>query len=186
MSNNKVKFGLSHCYYSLITVTSGSIVYGQPVAMPGAVNMNFSPSGESYNFAADNVANYYSNSGVPGFSGDLEMAYIGDDFKKDVLGFQEDTNGAIYETANPTTKKFALLFQFEGDAKAVRHCLYNCTASRPSLNSNTIGETKEPVTDTITITATPNPDTNIVHAYLEESTDTAYTGWFSTVYEVDL
>lgn len=180
---NKVKFGLSHCYFAPITVgNGGAVTYGSPVALPGAVSLNFAPSGDSVNFAADNVYNYYSSGGASNLSGDLEMALIGDDFKKAILGYVEDTNGALYISGSPTTKAFALLFQFEGDANAVRHVLYNCTATRPALNSNTTGETKEPVTETITVTASPAPDTNLLHAYLAESTDTAYTGWFSAVY----
>lgn len=180
---NKVKFGLSNCYYAKITEgTGGAFTYGTPVAMKGAVSIGLSPDGEATNFAADNISNYYSSGGVSLLSGDLEMALIDDNFKKDILGYAEDTNGALYLTGSPATSKFALLFQFEGDANAVRHVLYNCTATAPGLNSNTTAETKEPVTDTITITASPAPDTNLMHACLAESTDTAYTGWFSAVY----
>lgn len=184
MADNRVKFGLSRCYYSKITENEGTITYATPVAMPGAVNMDFSPSGSVSNFAADNIYNYYTSNGVAGFEGDLEMAYIGNDFKKDILGYLEDTNGAIYEVASPVTSKFALLFQFDGDQKAVRHVLYNCSATRVPLNSQTTADTKEPVTETITITAAPATDTEIVHAYLEQSTATDYTGWFNEVYTV--
>lgn len=180
---NKVKFGLSHCYFAPITVgTGGAITYGSPVAMKGAVSLDLAPDGDATNFAADNIYNYYTTGGASNLSGDLEMALIDDDFKKAILGYVEDTNGALYITGSPTTKAFALLFQFEGDQNAVRHVLYNCTASAPSLNSETTAETKEPVTDTITITASPSQDKNLLHAYLAESTDTAYTGWFSAVY----
>lgn len=180
---NKVKFGLSNCYYAKITEgTGGARTFGTPVAMKGAVSLDFAPDGDATNFAADNIYNYYTTGGASNLSGDLEMALIDDNFKKDILGYQEDTNGALYITGSPTTASFALLFQFEGDANAVRHVLYNCTASAPSLNSETTAETKDPVTDTITITASPAPDTNLLHAYLAESADTAYTGWFSQVY----
>lgn len=182
---NKVKFGLSNCYYAKITVgTGGTITYGTPVAMKGAVSLDLSASSEATNFAADNIYNYYTTGGASNLSGDLEMALIDDNFKKDILGYAEDQNGALYMAGNATPSAFALLFQFEGDANAVRHVLYNCTASAPSLNSETTAETKEPVTDTITITASPAQDTQILHAYLAESADTAYTGWFSAVYTV--
>lgn len=180
---NKVKFGLSNCYYSKITVgTGGAITYGSPTAMKGAVNMNLTPSGDVTNFAADNVYNYYTTGGASNLQGDLEMALIDDNFKKDILGYVADTNGALYLSGSPTTHAFALLFQFEGDDKATRHVLYNCTATAPGLNSQTIGETKEPVTDTITVTAAPSQDKNVLHSCLEQSSDTAYTNWFSAVY----
>lgn len=179
---NKVKFGLSNCYYAKITETEGTRTYGTPVAMKGAVSLDFAPDGDATNFAADNIYNYYSTGGASNLSGDLEMALIDDNFKKDILGYLEDTNGALYITGRPVSSSFALMFQFEGDANAVRHVLYNCTATAPSLNSETTGETKEPVTDTITITASPAPDTDLLHACLAESTAEAYTGWFQSVY----
>lgn len=184
MADNKVKFGFSHCYYSVITETNGTVTYGIPKSFPGGVSINLEPSGSVSNFAADNIFNYYSSSGVAGFEGDMEMAYITDDFKKDVLGYLEDTNGALYEIANPVTHRFALMFQFEGDQKATRHVLYNCAASRTPINSNTTTDTKEPVTETVTITAAPAIDTEILHAKLNQSADTAYTNFFDAVYTV--
>ena len=35
---NKVKYGLSNCYYAVLDETTGT--YGTPVAMPGAVNLS--------------------------------------------------------------------------------------------------------------------------------------------------
>lgn len=82
---------------------------------------------------------------------------------------------------------FALLFQFEGDEKATRHVLYNCTCTRPGASGQTKGESVEPQTETITITATSvyfsaiNKD--VPKASTVSGTDTdEYNGWFSTVY----
>ena len=58
-----------------------------------------------------------------GYEGDLEMAMVPDSFRIDVLKEQKDTKGVLIENANVETAKFALLFEFDGDQKSVRHVL---------------------------------------------------------------
>ena len=102
-----------------------------------------------------------------------------------MLGNVEDQSDVVVELVAGQTKHFALLFQFEGDASATRHVLFNCTASRPSVGSETTGETTEPVTETVSITAASIPSTalngEIVKAKCDSSS-AAYDTWFSAVY----
>ena len=68
-------------------------------------------------------------------------------------------NGMLVEKANVSeTEKFALLFEFDGDINAVRYILYNCSASRPSIESETKEDTIEPGTETLSLTADPRED----------------------------
>lgn len=149
---NKVKYGLSNCYYAVYDETAGT--YGTPVAMPGAVNLSLDQEGDTNKFRADNI-DYYVSVSNNGYSGDLELALVPDSFRTDVMGETVDaTSGLQYEVADANPKAFALLFQFEGDEHATRHVLYYCKASRPTIASQTTEETIEPVTETINLTAT--------------------------------
>ena len=80
------------------------------------------------------------------------------------------------------------MFQFEGDAHAKRHVLYNCTAARPSVSGSTKEDTIEPQTETVTITATtiyhPEYDKDIVKASVTPTQSTEYNAWNSAVYVV--
>lgn len=184
---NKIKYGLKNVYYAVATIAAdGSATYDTPVAFPGAVSLSMDPQGENSPFYADNIV-YWVGASNTGYEGDLEIAKVIDAFKTDVLGYQTDNKGVLVEDANANAVHFALLFQFEGDVKATRHVLYNCTATRPSASGSTKEESVEPETESVTITATTvynaSYDTDIVKAETNESTDTTtYTGWFEAVY----
>lgn len=183
-STNKVKYGLSNCYYAKLDESDGS--YGTPVALAGAVNLSLDQEGETSNFRADNM-DYYVGVSNNGYSGDLELALIPDSFLTDIMGEVKDaTNGLQYELADAKPSAFALLFQFEGDVHAVRHVLYNCKASRPTLASQTTDTSIEPVTETINITAIAETMTvgGVEKPVVKSKcspTDTAYTNFFTAV-----
>ena len=181
---NKVKFGLKNVYYSKLTETGGVISYGTPVAIKGAVNLSLDASGDETNFFADDTK-YYNVTNNTGYSGTLEVAKIPDSFYTDILGYGADTNGVVFEDAEVEPERFALLFEFSGDANNTRHALYNCTCSRPATSSQTLTESKEPVTETMNLTVSPLPiDSNgkrLVKSKCVEG-DSEYSTWFSAVY----
>ena len=181
---NKVKYGLSNCYYAVLDEAQNT--YGTPVAIPGAVNLSLDQEGETNNFRADNM-DYYVSISNNGYSGDLEIAMIPDSFLTDVMGeVKEQTSGLQYELGDAKPKPFAFLFQFEGDVHAVRHVLYNCKATRPTLASQTTEQTIEPVTETINLTAIAKQMTvggqqkPVVKGKVEQGA-TAYDNFFSAV-----
>lgn len=184
---NKIKYGLKNVYYAIGTPqTNGSMTYSSPVAFPGAVSLSLEPQGENTPFYADNII-YWVGAGNTGYQGDFEVARVIDSFKKDVLGMIKDGKDVLVEDMNAQAVHFALLFQFEGDDKATKHVMYNCTCTRPADSGSTKNETIEPQTETLTITATSiysaSLDTDIVKAEANGDSDsTTYSGWFSAVY----
>lgn len=182
---NKVKFGLSEVHIAPITYgDNNSISYGTVFAVPGAVNLTLDPEGESADFYADNTK-YFNAFTNQGYSGTLEIAMINDDFREQILGEYTDVNGAKVENKDDTYKDFALGFQIDGDASNRRYWYYSVSASRPSTSSQTIESTKEPVTDTLNITASARISDGAVRVFLEKTSEntTAYNGFFTNVYE---
>lgn len=117
-----------------------------------------------------------------GYDGDLELAMIPEDFRVAALNETLDDNKVLIEDANSELNRFALLFEFDGDVKHIRHVLYNCSASRPSIEGKTNEESREVQTETLTIKAAPLPS-GVVKAKTGNETDsTVYTDWYKAVY----
>ena len=150
---NKIRYGISNVYYAVATIAAnGTATYASPVALPGAVSLSMEPQGDRTPFYADNIE-YYVSSSNTGYDGTLEVALLTDAFKKNILGYREDTKHVFVEDMEAQPIHFALIFQFEGDESARRHVLYNCTAQRPGENGSTKNETIEPQTESISIRA---------------------------------
>ena len=181
MPNNKVKFGLKNVHYAPVTFSDGVPSFATPVAIPGAVSLSLSINGEPENFYADDGVFFVINNNM-GYEGDLEVALIPESFRTGPLGEVLDANNVLVEQADRQLSPFALLFEFDGDQKHIRHVLYNCTASRPSVESATKEDPIEVKTETLNIKAAPLPD-GIVKAKTGDNTDsTVYEGWYGSVY----
>lgn len=193
MSANKVKYGLKNVHYALVTETvatdgSGAITssYGSLKALAGAVSLSMSSSASRSVFRADNE-DYFVSYGQGGYEGTLEVARVNEDFLKDVLALKEDTDKILVEdsAAFKTVNYFALVFEFDGDQRETKHCLYKCSASRPDIASQTTGEggSTDPQTESLTITAVPRADADkYIHIQTQESTSTAVSAaWYTAV-----
>lgn len=182
MPNNKVKYNLKNAHYALLTFGADDTPqYGTPVPMPGSVSISLDANGEPENFYADGIAYYVINNNM-GYDGDLELALIPESFRTDVLGEALDANGVLVENSNTELAAFALLFEFDGDQKHIRHVLYNCSASRPGIEGKTNEDSKEVQTETLTIKATPLPDGKVKAKTGNTTNVTAYNGWYNEVY----
>jgi phi13 family phage major tail protein len=183
---NKVKYNLKNVYAAKLTETVKdgvtTFTYDTPKPIPGAVSISLDAEGETKAFYADGIV-YFRSVTNNGYSGDLEIALIPEWFRTEILQEVLDDKGVLVEKSGLSdTVKFALLFEFDGDIRSIRHVLYYCTASRPSLESETKEDTIEPGTEKLSITADPRSD-GLVKARSGDSTDAAaYDNWYKAVY----
>lgn len=180
--NNKVKYNLKNAHYVLLSIAEdGTVSYGDPKSIPGSVSISLDANGEPENFYADGIAYYVINNNM-GYEGGLELALIPEDFRTEILKEELDDNGVLIENAQVELESFALLFEFDGDQRHIRHVLYNCAASRPGIEGKTNEDTREVQTETLTIKATPL-SSGLVKAKTGNTTDTTvYNDWYKAVY----
>ena len=180
--SNKVRFGLKSLYIASVTVgAQGAVTFGTPRAWPGSVKMTMDPQGDSESFYADD-SKYYVSTANDGYEVTLETALVPDWFLEEYLGMTQDTEGNLVEQTTDTPAHFAALFEFTGDEKAIRHCLYYCQAARPTQEAETKGESAEVKTEEITFTAMAIPGTDIIKKKsTDDTTSAAYAAWYTTV-----
>lgn len=182
-AENKVQFNLKNVHYATMTTDGDTPAWDTPVAVPGAVTLTLDPQGDVTPFYADGIV-YYQSVANNGYSGDLEIARYPDAMLKDVWGFTEDeTDHVLIENAEVEPKAFALLYQIDGDADNQYYCLYNCTGTRPGIGSTTNTETKEPQTQSSTISAVPLEDGKVMARTTAQTPENIKTAWFTKVYE---
>src|SRR5690554_2548831 len=177
-------FGLKNVHYATFTETGGEITYDTPIPIPGAVELSLEPRGDMVEFYADDVL-YYSAGNNQGYDGTLSIARIPEQFAIDCLGEEKDESDMVLtEKSTSRGKPFAFLFEFDGDVKATRHVLYNCTANRPTVTSSTRTDTVEPTPDELTFVASPRETDYAVKAKTTADTPAeVYDDWYNAVYE---
>lgn len=175
---NKVEFGISQlhvCTYE--DDGEGNITLGTPYHQKGA--KSFSPEQDSENNVdyADNI-DYWSEYTEGPISGDLEVEIFDDDFKIKYLGYRRLTNGGLAAVKNAKKPKVCVFFQVEGDAESRRVAFYNCALGPIGRSYETIGENKEPVTETVPVTCNGDNESGARMAVFKP-TDAGYDTLFS-------
>lgn len=180
---NKVKYNLKNVHAAKLTKgIDGNFTYAVPQAIPGAVSISLDAEGDSSPFYADGIV-YFRSTANNGYSGDLEIALIPEWFRTEILQEIKDSNGVLVERSDNTESVyFALLFEFDGDVHAIRHVLYNCTASRPSIESETKEDTIEPGTEKLSLTADPREDGLVKSRTGDDTSISTYQNWYNAVY----
>ena len=185
MPENKVVFGLKNAHYSIVTENEdGTYTYGAPVSLKGSTELSLDPKGDTNDFYADDVL-YYTTVSNQGYEATLTVANISREFRIDVLGETLDaTDSVLTENSNNKPNKIAFMFEFDGDVKATRHVLYNCTVNRPGFSSATKTESAEPQTQELTLIAAPRSYDGIVkRSTTSDTPDATYDAWYTAVYD---
>lgn len=181
---NIVNWGLKLSGYSEISVdANGNDIYGPVKKLKGARSVNFTPNGDFVRVYADGTVVFIGKNN-DGYAGTMEFTTLPEDFQKYALGEVEDANGLRYEIVEPTVNRFALLWEWVGDKSHIRHCMFNCVASRPDLSVITKGDggTKNPQYTVINIQSRARDNDDAVKASTGAGTAAAvYNNWFSTV-----
>lgn len=179
---DKVKFGIKNVHVFPITaVTAGVPTYGNVIDVPGAVSFSMSAQGDINKFYADNIV-YYQSSANNGYEGDLTLALIPEEFYEKIFGQTVDSKDVMTENASVEAKAFAMTFEEEGDQTGTKFVLYNCTATRPTKELQTIEESKEPVTQSLTISAVPLQNGDVMSMTTSTTDAQVITDWHTAPY----
>lgn len=111
------------------------------------------------------------------------MALITDEFREKILGEEKDKNGILIENSNVEAKEFALGLQIDGDTEPTLFWFYNCTVTRPNLEAKTTSDSKEPDTDTVTLSCAASADGTVRAKTTKESYAKVKDKWFTKVYK---
>lgn len=186
-ADNKVHYALTNVYIATLEMDmeAGTVTFGIPKRLLGAVSMDLSAQGNVIKLRADGMDYYVVNSNN-GYQGDLNIARIPDWFRSDILGDTiSATDKVLMETTTQEPKAFAMLFEFLGDVKGTRHVLYNCAASRPNIKGENKDNLKDPDTDTLSLTASPLQDGKVKASTTAETPVDVHKNWFQKVWEKD-
>jgi uncharacterized repeat protein (TIGR02543 family) len=75
-----------------------------------------------------------------------------------------------------------MTFEEDGDQTGTKFVLYNCTATRPSRSLATIEDTKTPTTQTLTVSAIPLANGNVLAMSTETTPQATLNTWHESVY----
>lgn len=186
-TENKVHYDLTNVHVAPLTMDleAGTVTFGTPKRLLGAISMDLSAQGESVKLRADGM-DYYVTESNNGYAGDLNIAMVPDWFRQEYMGDTlSEKDKVLVENAQATAKPFALLYEFLGDVSHRRHCLYNTTAARPNIKGENKDNQKDPDTEALSLTARPLPDGKVKASTTADTPASVYENWNKAVWVKD-
>ena len=179
MAKDKVKFGIKNVH--IFPQLTDAPTFGPVIDVPGAVSLSLDAQGDISKFYADNIV-YYQTSANNGYEGDLEVALIPDEVFEKIFNYVKNEDNVYTENASKNVVPFAMTFEEEGDQAGTKFVLYNCTATRPSRSLATVEDSKEPTTQTLSVSAAPLKDGNVMAMTSADTTVEVLKDWHTDVY----
>lgn len=178
-AKNKVTFGLCNGKYAVATPNSDGYTFGTVKALPNLQSFSLTRKGGKSDVAADDTI----IASIASFSGadiTIKLSELSEEFKKDVLGYKEDSAKGLCEVTNAAPVTFAFGFEVKGDVKKRRIWYYLCTATQGSEATETNSDSITPNSDEVVITARPIncKGTYVLRRIVEEGAsdyDTSFT-----------
>ena len=179
---DKVKFGIKNVHvFPIESMVNGIPTYGDVINVPGAVSFSMGAQGDINKFYADNIV-YYQSSANNGYEGDLTLALIPEEVYEKIFGQVPDANGVMTENAAVEAKAFAMTFEEDGDQTGTKFVLYNCSATRPTKELNTIEDNKTPVTQALTVSSVPLQNGDVMAMTTSTTPEAVKNNWHNEVY----
>lgn len=179
---DKVKFGIKNVHvFPIESMVNGIPTFGDVINVPGAVSFSMGAQGDINKFYADNIV-YYQSSANNGYEGDLTLALIPEEVYEKIFGQVPDANGVMTENAAVEAKAFAMTFEEDGDQTGTKFVLYNCSATRPTKELNTIEDNKTPVTQALTVSAVPLQSGDVMAMTTSTTPEAVKNNWHNEVY----
>lgn len=177
------KIGVSKFYYGLQTTedeASSAAVYETPVAIPGLVSIEVTPTSNTATLYADNGP-YETSSSLGSVDVSIDLADLPLNDQAALLGHTV-TSGKMDKKASDTPPYTAVMFEFlmaNGKKRCVK--LYKGKFALPTESGNTRGENVEFQTTQISASFVQLKNNQMYESVQDFDADASTDNWYSSV-----
>lgn len=185
MAENLVNWGLKRSgWFKTFVDDDGNETYGPINEFITQRAMNLNPIGDLTRVYANGTVLFVGKQNS-GYSGTMEFTSVSDEFAAWALDEKKDAMGVLYEKQEAKVQHFGMVWEWEQDAKNIRHIIYKAIVNRPTNEATTSGDEgrKTQQNKTLTIEVIPRKDEIVKARTTVDGDPTVYDNWFNTVYQ---